>query len=73
MKVLLMIACLAATGCVSPESTRTRGGRGADVGNRPRVVEMHDGSEPFFNTPRRITGKPMPLESARQAEQLSRQ
>ena len=73
MKIMLLIACLATAGCVSPESTRTRGGRGADVGNRPRVVEMHEGSEPFWNTPQRVTGKHGPLESARQAEQLSRQ
>jgi hypothetical protein len=73
MKIILMIACLATAGCVSPESTRIRGGSGADVGNRARIVEMHDGSEPFWNTPRRLTGKHGPLESAQQAEQLSRQ
>jgi hypothetical protein len=71
--IMLLIGCIAATGCVSPESTRTRGGRGADVGNRPQIVEMHDGSEPFWKTPRRITIDHPPLESARQAEQLSRQ
>jgi hypothetical protein len=70
---VLLIGCIAAAGCVSPESTRARGGHGADVGNRPAIVEMHDGSEPFWKTPRRITGNHPPLESARQAEQLSRQ
>ena len=64
--------CTVSVGCVSPETTRVRGGRGADVGNRPEVAKMHDGAEPFWMTPRRVTTHP-PLESARQAEQLSRQ
>lgn len=70
---VLLIGCLSAVACVSPESTRTRGGRGADVGNRPQTVEMHYGSEPFWKTPERITVHHPPLASARQAEQLSRQ
>ena len=70
---ILLIGCVAAVGCVSPETTRTPDGRGADVGNRPRIVEMHNGSEPFWKTPERITANHPPLESARQAEQLSRQ
>lgn len=69
---VLLIGCIVAAGCVSPESTRLRGGRGGDVGNRPAVAKIHDGAEPFWKTPRRITTHP-PLESARQAEQLSRQ
>jgi len=69
----LLIGCIAAVGCTSPESTRRRGGHGADVGNRGEVVEMHDGEEPFWHTPRLVTGNHPPLESARQAEQLSRQ
>ena len=36
------------------------------------VAKMHDGAEPFWKTPRRVTTHP-PLESARQAEQLSPQ
>ena len=76
MKVMaftaLLIGYTVTVGCVSPESTRVRGGRGADVGNRPDVVKIHDGAEPFWKTPRRVTNHP-PLESARQAEQLSRQ
>jgi len=70
--VILPIGCIVSAGCVSPEATRERGGCGADVGNRPKVVEMHDGAEPFWKTPRLVTSHP-PLESARQAEQLSRQ
>ena len=70
--IVLLSGCIVVVGCVSPEATRERGGRGADVGNRPQVVKMHDGAEPFWETPRRVTTHP-PLESARQAEQLSRQ
>jgi hypothetical protein len=69
---VLLIGCTVAVGCVSPETTRARGGRGADVGNRSEVAKMHDGAEPFWKTPRRVATHP-PLESARQAEQLSRQ
>ena len=69
---LLLIGCTVAVGCASPEATRVRGGRGADVGNRPEEVKMHDGGEPFWKTPRRVATHP-PLESARQAELLSRQ
>jgi hypothetical protein len=70
---MVLIGCVAAAGCASPEATRTRGGRGADVGNRPAIVEMHDGSEEFWKTPRRMTVNHPPLDSARQAEQLSRE
>jgi hypothetical protein len=70
--VVLLIGFILAVGCVSPETTRVRGGRGADVGNRPEIVKMHDGAEPFWKTPRRVTSH-SPLESARQAERLSRE
>jgi hypothetical protein len=70
---MLLIVCTALAGCVSPESTRTRGGGpGADVGNRTKVVEMHEGSRPFEKTPRIIDAEHPPLETARQADQLSR-
>ena len=70
---MLLIGCLAAAGCASPEATRVPGGHGADVGNRTSVVEMHNGSEPFWKTPERIKVDHAPLASARQAEQLSRE
>ena len=70
---MLVIGCTVAAGCASPEATRVRGGRGADVGNRLKVVKLHDGAEPFWKTPRRIDTQHPPLASARQAEQLSRQ
>jgi hypothetical protein len=69
---VLLIGSIVTVGCVSPEATRVRGGRGADVGNRPEVVKIHDGAEPFWKTPRRVTTHP-PLESARQAEQMSQE
>ncbi len=60
-------------GCTSPETERTRGGGpGADVGNRTRVVQMHEGSNPFEKTPQLIPTKHPPLGSANQADQLSR-
>jgi hypothetical protein len=60
--------------CASPEATRTRGGGpGADVGNRGKVVDMHEGSRPFENTPKIIPTKHPPLTPASQADQLSRQ
>jgi hypothetical protein len=60
--------------CSSPETTRTRGGGpGADVGNRDKFVQMHEGSKPFEKTPKVISTKHPPLASASQADQLSRQ
>lgn len=60
-------------GCASPEATRTRGGGpGADMGNRGKFVEMHEGSQPFWKTPKIIPAKHPPLDPANQADQLSR-
>ena len=48
--LVMVLAALSA--CTSPEATRQRaGGPGADVGNRRDVVEMHEGSEPYWRTP----------------------
>jgi hypothetical protein len=65
-------AALAA--CTSPESTRMRsGGPGADPGNRRDVVQMHEGAQPYWRTPRRIGERiQAPIETARQADRLSR-
>jgi hypothetical protein len=72
--ILLVMACAGAASCASPEASRTRGGGpGADVGNRSRTVEMHEGSQPFWKTPRRIEVEHPPLDTARQADELSRQ
>jgi hypothetical protein len=69
----LLIGCTALAGCDSPEASRTRGGGpGADVGNRPQAVKMHEGSRPYWKTPDRIAREHPALEPARQAEQLSR-
>jgi hypothetical protein len=69
----LLIACAGVNGCASPEATRTRGGGpGADVGNRSKVVDMHEGSKPFWHTPVRISVAHGPLDSASQADRLSR-
>ena len=59
--------------CASPETRRTRGGGpGADVGNRGKDVDMHEGSRPFWKTPDLIPTKHPPLAPANQADQLSR-
>ena len=72
---LLVHVTLAASllaGCTSPESKRTRGGGpGADVGNRPEHVKMHEGSQPFWQTPDRIGVEHPPLDPARQAQRIA--
>jgi hypothetical protein len=69
----LLVLVLHLSACVSPETTRTRGdGPGADVGNRAKVLEMHEGSLPFWETPQIIETKHAPIESADQAYELSR-
>ena len=68
----LLAACIGVAGCQSPEAVRTRGGGpGADRGNRPAIVKMHEGSRQFWQTPVVIPGESVSLEPARQAQQLS--
>jgi hypothetical protein len=70
---MLLIGCAAFSSCVSPETTRTRGGGpGADVGNHGRDIKMHEGSDPFWKTPQRTGAKHPSLEPARQARELDR-
>lgn len=72
--ILLTVISFYLVGCASPETTRSRGsGAGADVGNRTKVVEMHEGSQPFWKTPKIIPAKHPPLDPANQADKLSRQ
>jgi hypothetical protein len=72
--IVLIALLLYLTACVSPETTRTRGGGpGADMGNRDKFVQMHEGSRPFENTPKIIPTKHPPLAPASQANHLSRQ
>jgi hypothetical protein len=68
---LTLIAVAAALGaCASPEAERVRGGGpGADVQNRDGELEMHAGSEIYYQTPclttlPECTG-PMPLNTAK--------
>lgn len=75
MKLVLLslIFAIGAGACASPETKRARGaGAGADVGNRGKVVQMHEGSNPFYKTPQIITAEHAPLESASHADRLSR-
>ena len=55
LAALLLVAAVAvgAVGCGSPEARRARGkGPGADVGNRRDPVRIHDGADPYHETPR---------------------
>jgi hypothetical protein len=50
--IVLSLALLAAA--CSPEANRTRGGKGADIGNRPSQpsdVELHGVSNPSYQVP----------------------
>jgi uncharacterized lipoprotein YmbA len=69
--VVALATALAA--CGSPEATRLRsGGPGADPGNRRDVVQMHEGSRPYWHTPRRLADSlAAPSATARQADRLS--
>ncbi len=70
--IFLAVICVLAA-CASPETGRARGGGpGADVGNRTKVVRMHEGADPFYKTPKLIPVQPPPLAPARQADTLSR-
>jgi hypothetical protein len=70
----LLTAAVFIAACDSPETMRSRGGGpGADVGNRDKLLEMHEGSHPFWKTPQIIPTKHPSLESAHQADKLSRQ
>jgi hypothetical protein len=70
----LALTALVVAACASPEATRQRGGGpGADPGNRTAVVQMHEGSRPFHDTPRLAAPYGMTsLAPARQADRLSR-
>ncbi|MBI4523064.1 MAG: hypothetical protein HY695_04530 [Deltaproteobacteria bacterium] len=60
MRGLVVMALILAVliGCASPEATRKRaGGPGADVGNRTKIVQIHEGSKPFDKTPQIIHRK----------------
>ena len=71
--IALIVLFLSIVACASPETTRTRGGGpGADIGNRDKLVQMHEGAKPFEKTPKLIPTKHPPLEPANQADQLSR-
>ena len=74
LSLLLFTAALFfVAGCASPETSRTRGGGpGADLGNRGKIVQMHEGSKPFEQTPRIIPTKHPPLAPASHADELSR-
>lgn len=66
-----LVVLLAA--CDSPEAMRQQGGGpGGDIGNRPDVVRMHEGSRPFHDTPRLVSGGTPELDTASQAREFGR-
>jgi hypothetical protein len=71
--LLAITAALALAACESPEAhRRLGGGPGADVGNRGPTVELHEGSQPYWETPRLIGDAGMPdLAPAGQARQVT--
>lgn len=69
---ILLAAGAGIAGCTSPEATRQRGGGpGADIGNRPAQVLMHEGSRQYWETPVRIPSEGPPLAPSEHARQLS--
>ena len=75
MKLALfsLLLAVAVGACLSPETERPRGGgAGADVGNRGKIMQMHEGSKPFYKTPQIIAAQHGPVETANQADRLSR-
>jgi hypothetical protein len=71
--VVVVALSLYLSSCTSPEDTRQRGGGpGADVGNRTKIVQIHEGARPFENTPKMIPTKHPPLAPASQADELTR-
>ena len=71
--ITLFLVLTGLTACTSPEATRTRGGGpGADVGNRTKNVRMHEGSFPFWETPRLIEAEHPSLAPAHHAAEFSR-
>lgn len=69
----LACLCAALLAACSPEAERTRGGGpGGDTGNRPPIVRMHEGSRPFEEIPRLVTGQTPALDTASQAQDFGR-
>jgi hypothetical protein len=73
MIVLALAALIIIAGCDSPEVQRSRGsGSGADVGNRGKVVQMHEGSKPYHDTPQLIGSGHAGAGSTKVSDQASR-
>lgn len=73
MRRLLCALAAVLAACGSPEASRTRGGGpGGDVGNRPAILRMHEGSLPYHHTPHLVPGAAPARDSARQAREFGR-
>lgn len=73
MRRLLVVLALVLAACNSPEATRVQGGGpGGDTGNRPEIVRMHEGSRPYYDTPRLLPVETPALDTASQAQEFGR-
>jgi hypothetical protein len=60
--VMVAGLALALAGCaVSPEATRQAGERGADIGNRREIVDMHGRTNPGHDVP--VVGQGVRIET----------
>jgi len=73
--ILTLSAALLLLGCESPEVKRARGGGpGADLGYRGQTIEMHAGSEPYYETPQLIDARyALTGEENKSEQQVSRE
>jgi hypothetical protein len=68
---LALVAALGA--CTSPEATRARaGGPGGDTGNHGHVVEMHEGSQPYWGARRLLSDEVTTPDRSARAEDAGR-
>jgi hypothetical protein len=73
LPAVLLVALVPLAACVSPESTRVRGGGpGADPLNHAEVVRMHEGSSQYWRTPLLIVEEYPVLAPAEHAREMSR-
>jgi hypothetical protein len=71
MRFTILLWAIFLAACTSPETSRSRGGGpGADLGNRGELVEMHEGAEPYYRTPRLVEAQPEPSESDQRQARL---
>lgn len=72
--ILFIAAAFLLASCESPEIKRTRGGgRGADLGYRGSTVDMHEGAEPYYQTPQLIESRHARTRDDKAGDRVNRQ